>query len=108
MADVKQKRFINALDYEDKHYKSIQADLEDRFGTLDETIIIYMYQEWFEKLAKQLEIEKVNHTRNSLELVFSKDITNKIDGEKLFIDAFNITPMFRFKMVNEKLIIILE
>ena len=55
-----------------------------------------------------LEIEKVNSTRNSLELVFSKEITSKIDGEKLFMDAFSITPMFRFKMLQDRLIIILD
>ena len=54
------------------------------------------------------EIEKVNNTRNSLELVFSSEITSKIDGEKLFVDAFKITPMFRFKMINERLIVVLD
>ena len=98
---------INTIDSLEK-LKEVQTDLEDRFGTLDETIIIYMYQEWFEKMAKELEIEKVNHTRNSLELVFSKEMTSKIDGEKLFVAAFNITPMFRFKMLQERLIIILD
>ena len=98
---------INTIDSLDK-LKEVQYDLEDRFGKLDETLIIYMYQEWFEKMAKELEIEKVNHTRNSLELVFSKDITGKIDGEKLFVDAFHITSMFRFKMISEQLIVILD
>ena len=98
---------INTIDSL-KKLKEVQADLEDRFGKLDEAIIIYMYQEWFEKLAKELEIEKVNHTRNSIELVFSRNVTSKIDGEKLFVDAFRITPMFRFKLLQEKLIIILD
>ena len=67
-----------------------------------------MYEEWFEKLAKKFEIEKVNTTRNSIELVFSKEMTLKIDGEALFVDAFKITPMFRFKMLSDRLIIILD
>ena len=98
---------INTIDSLNK-LKEVQIDLEDRFGKLDETIIIYMYQEWFEKLAKELEIEKVNHTRNSVELMLSRNVTSKIDGEKLFVDAFKITPMFRFKVLQEKLIIILD
>lgn len=98
---------INTIDSLEK-LKEVQSDLEDRFGKLDETIIIYMYQEWFEKMAKELEIEKVNHTRNSLEIIFSKEMTNMIDGEKLFVDAFNVTPMFRFKMLHERLILILD
>lgn len=98
---------INTIDSLEK-LKEVQEDLEDRFGKLDETIIIYMYQEWFEKMAKELEIEKVTSTRNSIELVFSKNMTSKIDGEKLFMDAFHITPMFRFKMIHERLIIVLD
>jgi len=88
--------------------KEVQLDLEDRFGKLDEDVIIYMYQEWFEKMAKELGIEKVNYTKNSLELVVSEEATTKIDGEKLFVDAFHITPMFRFKMLSNQLIIILD
>jgi len=100
-------RQINSIDSLQK-LKEVQSDLEDRFGKLDENIIIYMYQEWFEKLAKELDIEKVNTTRNSIELVFTKEMTSKIDGEKLFMDAFHITPMFRFKMQSERLILILD
>ena len=100
-------RQINSIDSLEK-LKEVQDDLEDRFGKLDETIIIYMYQEWFEKLAKDLNIEKVNTTKNSIELVFSKETTSKIDGEKLFMDAFHVTPMFRFKMHSERLILILD
>lgn len=98
---------INTIDSLDK-LRQVQSDLEDRFGKLDDTIIIYMYQEWFEKMAKNLEIEKVTNTRNSIELLFSEDISKKIDGEKLFMDAFNITPMFRFKMLHNRLIIVLD
>lgn len=98
---------INTIDSLDK-LKEVQLDLEDRFGKLDEDVIIYMYQEWFEKMAKELGIEKVNYTKNSLELVVSEEATTKIDGEKLFVDAFHITPMFRFKMISNQLIIILD
>ena len=67
-----------------------------------------MYEEWFEKIAKKLEVERVNQTKNYIELVFSQEISNKIDGEKLFVDAFNISRMFRFQMKSGHLIIILD
>ena len=38
--------------------KKVKEELEDRFGKVDETMIIYMYEEWFEKLAKTLNITK--------------------------------------------------
>ncbi|MDD6224496.1 MAG: transcription-repair coupling factor [bacterium] len=98
---------INTIDSLEK-LREVQTDLEDRFGKLDEDIIIYMYEEWFEKLAKRLEIEQVKRTKNSLELIFSQNMTNRIDGEKLFVDAFKITSMFRFKLLHEQLIVILD
>ena len=67
-----------------------------------------MYEEWFEKLAKQYEIVEVKQTRNSIELYFSPEISNKIDGEKLFMDAYEITRMFRFQMKSNHLIVILD
>ena len=98
---------INTIDSY-KKLEEVKKDLEDRFGKLDESIIIYMYEEWFEKLAKEYGIEQVNNTKNSIELVFNQEITQKIDGEKLFEDSFKITPMFRFKVMYNRLIVILD
>ena len=98
---------INEIDSYNKLI-AIKDELEDRFGKINEKILIYMYEEWFEKIAKKLEVEKVNQTKNYIELIFSQEISNKIDGEKLFIDAFNISRMFRFQMKSGHLIIILD
>jgi transcription-repair coupling factor (superfamily II helicase) len=98
---------INEIDSYEKLLE-VKEELEDRFGTLNEKIIIYMYEEWFEKLAKKLEIEEVRQTKNSVEIYFSPEISNSIDGEKLFMDAFEISRMFRFQMKNNRLIIILD
>ena len=100
-------KIINTIDSYSK-LEEVKANLTDRFGRLDESVIIYMYEEWFEKLAKEYEVERVNNTKNSIELVFSEEITNKIDGEKLFEDSFKITPMFRFKLMHNRLIVILD
>ena len=100
-------KLINTIDSKEKLLE-VKENLEDRFGKLDDSVITYMYEEWFEKLAIQYEIEQVNNTKNSIELYFSKQISSKIDGEALFIDSFKITPMFRFKMLGERLIIILD
>ena len=98
---------INGVKSYDSFCK-IKEELEDRFGKLNEDIIIYMYEEWFEKLAKEKDIVEVKQLKNSIELVFSEEVTSKIDGEKIFRDAFNITPMFRFKMLRNHLIIVLD
>ena len=100
-------REINTIDSYEK-LEEVKKDLEDKYGKLDETVIIYMYEEWFEKLAKEYEIIEVRNTKNSIELVFSEDITNKIDGEKIFEEAFKISNMFRFKMIGKKLVLVLD
>lgn len=48
---------INTIDSLDK-LKEVQLDLEDRFGKLDEDVIIYMYQEWFEKWQKSWALKR--------------------------------------------------
>ena len=98
---------INEIDSHQKLLE-VKEELEDRFGKVNEKVLIYMYEEWFEKQAKSLGIEKVNQNKNSIELVFSEDSSNRINGEKVFVDAFNISRMFRFQMKNKQLIIILD
>ena len=98
---------INEIDSKEKLLQ-VKSELEDRFGKVSESVEIYMYEEWFEKLAKKLEIEKVNQTKNYIELIFSENMTNKIDGEKLFVDAFKISRMFRFGLRDKRLSIILD
>jgi len=100
-------RKINEIDSYEKLVE-IQEELEDRFGKFDENILVYMYEEWFEKLAKKLEIKEVRQTKNSIELSFSEEITSKLDGERLFDDAFHISNMFRFKMLGNSLTIVLD
>ena len=77
---------INEIDSY-KKLLAVQSELEDRFGKLDENMIIYMYEEWFEKLARQLSIIDVRTTKNSIEIIFSEEASKKIDGEKIFMEA---------------------
>ena len=67
-----------------------------------------MHEEWFEKLAKDLNIKNIRQTNNFIEIVLNEDITNKIDGEKLFMEAISLTRMIRFSMRLKKLIITLD
>ena len=65
-----------------------------------------MYEEWFEKLVKKLDIKKVYQTKNTIEITIS---AKKIkDGESLFKTAFNISPMFRFKSTSDNVTIVLD
>ena len=85
----------------------IKNTLEDRFGKITPTMEIYMYEEWFEKLAKKLGIVAVKQTERFVEIEIPEFISSKIKGDKLFLEAYNINPAFSFKYVNKKIIITL-
>ncbi len=100
-------RMINSIDCSDK-FNSVKSELEDRFGKLDESLIIYMYEEWFEKLADRLSVTHVNQLKNSIELIFPEKIVKQMDTEEVFMDAFEITNMFRFISRGTNLVIVLD
>ena len=98
-------RIINQIDSKESLEKTRQ-ELEDRFGKLNEDMIIYMYEEWFEKLVKKLDIKRVHQTKNTIEITISAGQIK--DGENLFRTAFKINPMFRFKSTSTEVTIILD
>ena len=105
--DLKIHRMINEIDSKEK-LEEVRSDLEDRFGKLSEDIIVYMYEEWFEKLVKQVGVTKVSETKNTIEIYFDKESTSKINIEDLFMNAYQITPMIRLKSRESDLTIILD
>ena len=98
---------INKIDSIESLNKT-KEELEDRFGTLDENVIIYMYEELFEKELKELKIKKVHQTKNFVSITLTKDLTYSLDGELLFLDIISLTRKFRFSMKNEELTITLD
>ena len=98
---------INKIDSIENLLKT-KEELEDRFGILDENVIIYMYEELFEKEVKSLNIKSVNQTKNFISLTLTKELTNNIDGELLFLDVLTLTRKFRFSMKNDELTITLD
>ena len=100
-------RKINEIDSKER-FSLVKNELEDRFGKLSEDLIIYMYEEWFEKLAEKLDVSKVRQTKNSIEVVFPEEFTKKVPTDEIFMDAFYISSMFRFVSKGNQLIIILD
>ena len=100
-------RKINEINNRDK-LDSVKKELEDRFGKLNQDMIIYMYEEWFEKQIDAIGVKNVNQTKNYIELVFTEEIVKKLDTEDLFVKSYKISSMFRFKSKESKLLIILD
>ena len=67
-----------------------------------------MYEVWFEKLANKLEIKTVKQTKTLIDLELSSNISNKINGEDLFIMAYEVCDRFKLSYKENKIHIILE
>ena len=67
---------------------------------MDEEILIYMHEEWFDKLARSKGIEEIKQNKDSIELIYNIDESKKIDGESMFMKAYRISRNFSFSYHN--------
>lgn len=100
-------RKINEIDSKEK-LEEVKQELEDRFGRISEDMLVYMYEEWFEKLANNVHVKRVSQTKNSIELVFPAEVVSNIKVDELFMDSYDISPSFRFLSRGSNLVIILD
>ena len=97
---------INEIDSYEK-LLLVKTELEDRFGKITDEILIYMYEEWFEKIADKFNINKVIQTNRYVEVTLPEEISNNIKGDKLLIEAMSLTKYFNIKYFNKQIIITL-
>ena len=100
-------KMINEVDSSEK-LKEIKSKLEDRFGKISNEMEIYMYEEWFEKLARKLEIKKVKQTKTMIDLELSEEMSKKINGEDLFLLSYDVCKNFKLGFRDNRIHIILE
>ena len=87
---------------------NIKEELEDRFGKLSEEMIIYMYEEWFEKLAKGFGIINIQDNEKMVDIELPKELSSMIKGDKLFIESYNLNHNFKLNYKNNCIHVILE
>ena len=90
-----------------KKLLEVKHELEDRFGKISQELEIYMYEEWFEKQAHTLGITTVRQSDREIEIELPRELSDKIEGDKFFIKAYNINPRFRLKYLHNQVIIAL-
>ena len=98
---------INEIDSYDKLLK-IKTEIEDRFGKISDNLLIYMHEEWFEKLAKKLNINQIRQTPNFIEVTLPKEITDNLNGELFFKEVSSLSRMFRFSKKHDNIIVTLD
>ena len=90
-----------------KKLLEVKHELEDRFGKISQELEIYMYEEWFEKQAHTLGITTVRQSDREIEIELPRELSDKIEGDKFFVKAYNINPRFRLKYLHNQVIIAL-
>ena len=100
-------KLINTIDSYDK-LKEVKNYLEDRFGHITDEMLIYMYEEWFEKIAVEIGIKYVKQTKNFIEVMIPSSILKELKGDQLFYEVTKLSKLFRFQMRGKNLMIILD
>ena len=93
---------INEIDSYDKLLE-IKNELEDRFGQVTDDMLVYMYEEWFEKIAQKYNIKEVVQTDRLVEVNLPEEVSNNIKGDKLLIEAMSLTKHFNISYKNNKI-----
>ena len=71
-------------------------------------MIIYMYEEWFEKIAKSLNVENVIDNDKLVDIALPQEVSNKIKGDDLFIESYNLNHNFRLNYLHNQIHVILD
>ncbi len=98
---------INTIDSYDKFIK-VKEELTDRFGSLDDDIIIYMLEELFECNSKKKGIFKVIQTEREISVFITNVVSKRQNGANLLSGLFKINPNFEIKYINNILRISLK
>ncbi|MDD4624287.1 MAG: transcription-repair coupling factor [Bacilli bacterium] len=98
---------INEIDSYEKLLE-VKKEIEDRFGRINEKLLLYMYQEWFEKLANEKGVEKINQNKNSIDIYISKEKTDSIEINDFYQRTLSIGKMFKFSYEYKRLKITIE
>lgn len=88
-----------------KDKEEIIAEFSDRFGKLNKEILTYIEERYLQTLLKQYDIKNVFETQNMVMVAISKEKTEKISAEKMFMTATEISPDILFEYKRQQLII---
>ena len=67
-----------------------------------------MYEEWFEKIAKSLNITEVIDNDKMIDITLPKELSDQIKGDELFLEAYNISRHFKLNYRHNCIHLILE
>ena len=84
-------------------YLDVKYEIEDRFGHIDENMEIYMLERCVEGIVEKIGIKTIINQQNRITIVIPEDISNNLNGEKLFLQSYNICPKFELSYKNKEI-----
>lgn len=93
-------KIINTIDSEEK-FEEVKNTLEDRFGKLDETIIIYMQEELFQYLAKKKGVVKVEQLPKLINVYFNDYVSNNTNMFDVLSNLYKISTNYKVEYINK-------
>ena len=97
-------KLINSIDSYEK-YDLVYNELTDRFGRLNDEIILYMNKELFENYSKKIGISRIVEDGFSISVMFDIIRSNTIDYEDLITKSLKISNRFVFSYKHNCLFI---
>lgn len=91
---------INSKNEKEKVIK----EFTDRFGRLNDEILLYIEQRYLESLLTKNKINKVNETISAAIIILPDELLNKVKIEDLFMKAYEISSRFSFEYKRKLLI----
>jgi len=95
---------INKIKTKEQKQKVI-SEFTDRFGKLTDEILLYIEERYLQALLKKFKITNVMETNNLVMAIIPKDVSSKLDTEKLFVSATKISQKIDFEYKSGQIII---
>ena len=84
------------------------VEIIDRFGSLDEDLLLYMYEKLFYSLCSKVKVEKVDIKPKLLTLTLSEEKSQNVDGEYVYKTAYSLSNNFILSYHDRKINITLK
>ena len=81
--------------------QTVYDEINDRFGHVDEKLLVYMYQELTEKMLSSLNIKILINNSSKISLKVLENVYKHLSIEKLFVDSTKISTKFNFMYRND-------
>lgn len=95
---------INKIKSRDQ-INALVSEYTDRYGKLDEDIILYMEEKYLEYLLKTCGVEAFRETEYEVTFNFDEDASSKINVQKLFELSVKLRLKYKFDYRNKRIIV---